>query len=45
VSRTLTPVADPGRSDRLTNLGFALLARFEQTGDLADIDGAVRPRC
>ena len=36
-----TPKDGPDRPARLSNLGYALYARFGQTGNLADLDAAV----
>ena len=36
-----TPADHPARATFLSNLGLALPARFERTGDLADLDAAI----
>ena len=36
------PAGHPDRPQYLSNLGESLLARFQQTGELTDLDAAVR---
>jgi len=38
---TVTPASDPDRAAMLSNLGAALLTRFERGGVLADLDAAI----
>src|SRR5580692_1373843 len=38
---TATPADHPDRAGRLSNLGAALLTRFERTGGTADLDAAI----